>query len=123
MKWRWLGNVVMGEDSSPIPSYLKVKTLGFEIMKQSILKTQMYRSGQLVEINRTQISGKTKWEKEQMQHVIEKINLRIENSQKFILAVRKVLDNKELILEDRPSYFASVPKSNEEIEEKKQINV
>lgn len=123
MKWRWLGNVVMGEDSTPIPSYLKVKTLGFEIMKQSILKTQMYRSGHLVEINRTQISEKTKWEKEQMQYVIEKINLRIENSQKFILAVRKTLDNKELILEERPSIFASRAKSNEEIEEDKQINV
>lgn len=57
-----------------------------------------------------------------MQNVVEKINLRIKNSQKFIVAVRKIIENKELVLEERPSFFKSIQRSDEEVEQDKEKN-
>ena len=59
-QWRWMGNVVMGDERTPVYSYLSLTEYHLKIMLHSIYGTQQIRSQSLASIKRSDISRNKK---------------------------------------------------------------
>ena len=82
-EWRWLGNVVMGEERAPIDNYRKLPKNLLKTMIHSIYGAQQIRSQSLSAIKRLDIGRTNKEQSLLIQKIMITANLRTESYDQF----------------------------------------
>ena len=82
-EWRWMGNVVMGDEKEKIESYQMLKEKHLQMMVHSILGTQQIRSQSLAKIKKSSIIKTQKEQSFKKTAVLQETNKKTDSYTEF----------------------------------------